>query len=63
MGWTTKEEDVKVISKETVEDRNPKLYIKRAKALTKMGKKKEAEEEYDKAIEYSKGKLSCYFKI
>lgn len=61
MGWTTNEEDVKVISKETVEDRNPKLYIKRAKALTKMGMKKEAGEEYDKAIEYSEGKLSCYF--
>lgn len=52
--------DVKVISHEIVEDRNPELYVERAKEYVKKGMYAEAEKEYDKAIEYSGKKHSFY---
>lgn len=55
MGWTTNEENVEVISKEIVEDRDPQLYKKRAKVLAKQGMYNEADMEYDKSIQYGGG--------
>lgn len=62
MGWKTNEDSVKVISKETIEDRNPQLYVKRAEEYAKKGMYREAEAEYDKAIIYSGKRWSFYLK-
>lgn len=60
MGWKTEDDSVRVVSKESVEDRDPKLYIKRAEEFVKKGMYAEAEKEYDKAIEFSGKKRTFY---
>lgn len=55
MDWTTNEESVDVISKEVVEDTDPALYRMRAKALAKQGLYDDADEEYEKSINYAGG--------
>ncbi len=70
MGWNTDEdsirevlndEDIKITSHTTVEDRDPELYKKRAKYFYNRDLYEDAEKEYDKAIKYSGGKLKYYF--
>lgn len=60
MGWKTDDDSIKVISRETIEDTDPKLYKKRAKEFVNIGNFKEAEKEYDKAIKYSGKQLKYY---
>lgn len=60
MKLTTNEESIKVISRETIEDKDPVLYRKRAKVLAKQGMYNEADMEYDKSIRYG-GNYSVHY--
>ncbi len=70
MGWTTngeakqidptKEDNIKVIAKETVEDRDPELYRTWAKILAKQGEYDKADEEYNKSIKYTGDMVLAY---
>lgn len=59
--WTTNTQDIKVLSRERIEDKNPVTYFKRAEILKEKGYYKEAEHEIDKAIEFSGDSAWYYF--
>lgn len=62
MAWTTDVSSIRVISHEVIIDKDPRLYVKRAEFFDEQDKTETADDEFDKAIEYSHGAAQYWFR-